>query len=299
MDKYKNCPSILSFMVDVKISYETLFDILRREKQREDLQDLPASFVKDVISYLSDKEAILRKHFEINDPFSPREQENAKIQLKNVRKILRELFERRENKIIRLAQDKVRQGPQLSLRLLDEEKEFFQELIKALTDQRVRLLNPLLLSQPIIRVPEPAQQRAKAEIPLTPPGDSYTAKIEKESILLPEEITGKKAAQATQKPSPKEKELKEPGRPAQQGKPEAKQVRNETKHGELESKNGGTEKQIIQSSEKRIRILNPLPRFVGPELEVYGPYAESSVTSLPLSIADLLIRKGRAEEVKE
>jgi DNA replication initiation complex subunit (GINS family) len=42
-------------MADVKITYETLFDLLRREKNRNELQQLDPSFYLDVVSYLKEK----------------------------------------------------------------------------------------------------------------------------------------------------------------------------------------------------------------------------------------------------
>ncbi|MEK6968108.1 MAG: hypothetical protein AABX51_05755 [Nanoarchaeota archaeon] len=48
---------------------------------------------------------------------------------------------------------------------------------------------------------------------------------------------------------------------------------------------------------KLIRFLNPVPKFVGKELEVYGPFEEEEMANLPAEIAEILIKKGRAEEV--
>ena len=39
----------------VAITYETLFDILRMEKRREDLQELQKTFFQDAVHYLKQK----------------------------------------------------------------------------------------------------------------------------------------------------------------------------------------------------------------------------------------------------
>ena len=48
-----------------------------------------------------------------------------------------------------------------------------------------------------------------------------------------------------------------------------------------------------------VRFVHPVPKFVGPELEEYGPFDEEDIASLPAEVADVIIGKGRAEEIRE
>ena len=48
-----------------------------------------------------------------------------------------------------------------------------------------------------------------------------------------------------------------------------------------------------------IRFLSPVPKFLGKELETYGPFGEDDVANLPSEIAAILIAKGRVEEIHE
>ena len=85
-------------MSEISITYDLLFDILKIEKSREDLQKLDENFYSDIVNYLSSKDSI------IENPNTPiRERELTKIQLSNVKKLLIELYDRREKKIINLA----------------------------------------------------------------------------------------------------------------------------------------------------------------------------------------------------
>jgi len=47
-----------------------------------------------------------------------------------------------------------------------------------------------------------------------------------------------------------------------------------------------------------VRFLYAVPKFVGKELEEYGPFEEEDIANLPSDIADILIGKGRVEEIK-
>ena len=44
---------------DVIITFDTLFDLARREKYREEIQKIDPKFFEDVIKYFNEKQAIL------------------------------------------------------------------------------------------------------------------------------------------------------------------------------------------------------------------------------------------------
>lgn len=56
---------------------------------------------------------------------------------------------------------------------------------------------------------------------------------------------------------------------------------------------GAAEKESI----KRIKILKHLPKFVGTDLKVYGPYEEGVDVELPEKEAQLLVKRGIAEYI--
>ncbi|MBR9702583.1 hypothetical protein GOV10_00975, partial [Candidatus Woesearchaeota archaeon] len=77
------------------ISYETLFELLRKEQSREDLQVLPEEFYADVLAFMHEKHAA-----EASDGSAGH---RAEIEFRNIKKVLKELYERRERKILLLA----------------------------------------------------------------------------------------------------------------------------------------------------------------------------------------------------
>ena len=65
----------------------------------------------------------------------------------------------------------------------------------------------------------------------------------------------------------------------------------------------GTNPVAVENKEKvknikLVRFLYAVPKFVGKELEEYGPFEEEDIANLPSDIADILIGKGRVEEIK-
>ncbi len=48
-----------------------------------------------------------------------------------------------------------------------------------------------------------------------------------------------------------------------------------------------------------VRFISAVPKFVGPELEVYGPFEPEDMASLPKKMANILVKKGRAEFMGE
>ncbi len=209
---------------EIVITYETLFELLQREKERVDLQKLEPTFYSDTIRYIKDKKKILET--KSDSPFAQEESKKVERQVENIYKLLKELYERREKKIIRLALDKSRTKSNLidTTALLREEKVFFDALTNLLDNYRDAILYSVLNG----RLPfmNPIQKSSN-------PNDDFKTAFE----------------------------LKKPV--------------------------------------KLVRFMNEVPKFVGPELEEYGPFKEEDIANLPAEVADILISKGKVEEIKE
>ena len=111
---------------EINITYETLFELLRREKNREELQKLDKSFYQDVVSYLKGKEEAIEQLKTKQDLFVGEEKAKAEKQLENIRKILKEFYDKREKKIIEMTMDASRTSSIAidTSAMLQEEKQF-------------------------------------------------------------------------------------------------------------------------------------------------------------------------------
>ena len=208
-------------MTDIKITYETLFELLRREKLRQELQKLDDTFFQDVLNYLKEKKDLIESQKSKKDLFAQEELQKAIAQEANIKKILKELYERREKKILNMAMDSSRTESIIDTSaLLEQEKQLYETFTTILTDFRKGILHSLLTLQDV-------------------------------------EI---KQTEVKQEP---EKELEKPVK--------------ET---------------------KLIRFLHPTPKFVGENLEEYGPFEPEDVANIPKKLADILIEKQRAEEME-
>lgn len=142
--------------MEIQITYETIYELLRREKFRPELQNLDQSFFENIIDYLKEKQAITEEQKSKDSIFS-QELERTNQELINVKKMIKELYEKREQKIIQLAlsSTKTNNIPELTA-MLKEEKEFFNMLKELLIKQRQDvLLNVLKTKLPMLRKEEP------------------------------------------------------------------------------------------------------------------------------------------------
>lgn len=189
------------------LTYETLFEMLTREKNREELQKLDSNFFEGLVAYLREKRAITENKGSLTN-YTEQDKSRAEKELQNIIKIIKELYERREKKIMFMALNKSRTGSNLidSSALVGEELLFFNTLVENMNKYRDRILNSI-----------------------------------------------------------------------------------------LNDKLGKQEKQ----NTKLVRFLHDVPKFVGRELEIYGPFKEEDVANLPIDIATILLEKGRAEEINE
>lgn len=210
---------------EVTITYETLFELLRREKDRGELQKLDDSFFINVLRYLKDKRAIIDNGQ--GDLFSAEEKRKTEDQMENIMKILKELYGRREKKIIGLALEKSKNKATIidNSVFLNEEKGLFDNVVKILDSGRENVLAKLTnLQEPVAL------------------GSFGVGGAVKEVV---------------------------------------------------------EEKKEVKKDTKLVRFLNAVPKFVGKELEEYGPFEEEDIASLPVEIANVLINKGRVEEISE
>ncbi|MBS3095988.1 hypothetical protein J4480_00950 [Candidatus Woesearchaeota archaeon] len=210
-------------MQEVVITYETLFELLKRERERVDLQKIEPEFFSNTISYIKDKKKIIEA--KSDSVFASEERKKTERQLENIYKILKELYERREKKIISLALDKSRTKSNLidTTALLKEEKVVFDALTGLLDNYREAILYSILNEKMPFMNPIEAKK----------PSDEFKSALE------------------------------------------------------------------LKKSTKLVRFASPVPKFVGTELEEYGPFSEEDIANLPSEIADVLIGKGKVEEIKE
>lgn len=131
---------------DIIITYDTIYETLRTEKYRDEIQKLSNTFFKDVTKYLQEKTLILRSQEEKKSIFSLQETQKTRLQIENTQKILKELYDRREVKIIQLSMFSARTGSKIHDPevLLEEEKALFEELTAVLTRFRENILHNLL-----------------------------------------------------------------------------------------------------------------------------------------------------------
>ena len=150
---------------EVVITYETLFEIFRREKNRGELQKLDANFLRDVIIYLVQKKAMTEK--DKGTLFGEEEKMKAEKQLYNVKRILRDLYEKREKKITEMALNKSRTKSALvdDSALLKEERVLFDSLVHIFDQNRQDILMRVINTEmPIVNTEEKIEQKPELKL---------------------------------------------------------------------------------------------------------------------------------------
>ena len=233
-------------MNEIRVTLETLYDILRNEKKREDLQKLEDSFFLDVAKYVREKKGLLEAKQEADDIFASGEKEKLDYELRSIKRILKEIYEKREKKVIDIALNKSRTGSDIidTSAMLKEEKEFYQEILLSLDIYRRGTLLKLF----------------KGELPL----------IESVKKNLEVDI------------------------PKQEIEQEPKQEINETS----KSIEPDTTIETKEESEMiKVKFIHPMPSFVWKDMKVYGPFDEGDEVEIFPEVAELLVRKKRAEKI--
>ena len=136
-------------MDEIKITLESLYDILRNEKKREDLQKLEATFYLDVVHYLREKNALLSSKSRDTNIFASGERDKLEYELRSIKRILKEIYEKREKKIIDIDLNRSRTGSEIidTSAMLPEEKEFYHKVLHSLDQYREGILMNLFRAE--------------------------------------------------------------------------------------------------------------------------------------------------------
>jgi DNA replication initiation complex subunit (GINS family) len=191
-----------------EMGFETLFEVLMREKNREELQRLEAGFFDDALRFILKEEDLVHPSNHVGYQ-----------RVRNLRSLLRELYSRREQKIIRLATMAARgsSGQVDRAAMLAHEKELYTEISQILETTRKRRLE----GRPARKTSPPA----KTPVPEEPEADASTQDPQRLEVVFTTAVN----------------------------------------------------------------------KFMGEELEPYGPFAAGDSVALPASIARILLEKGQAK----
>jgi len=243
------------------ITYETLYDLFRREKNKEEIQELSLAIYQDMLVYLREKQAYYDSCMAKSDIFSLSEREKTLQQLQNAKRIIKDLYERREKKIIELALNKSRTNSDLinTQYLLAEEKAFYEMLVHALNASREGVLIKLLaLQQP--------------------------------------SMTGVLRANTSEYLNPQvQNESHHPA--ATQQSVESHSLQDTPTNAYAATESTAAADSSIKT--KLLKFLSPIDQFLGEELEPYGPYNPEDKAYIPNTLAEILITMGKAKEIEE
>ncbi len=136
------------------ITFEYLYDVLRKEKYSKEIQKLDDNFILNLQKYIREKTQILMSQKGKNSIFTASETQKTQKHMENVQKLIKELFERRESKILYLAfvASKTHGKHQLTSNLLKEEEIMFNEIIQKLKDFRNLTIDNLLTEDKILNI---------------------------------------------------------------------------------------------------------------------------------------------------
>lgn len=238
------------------ITYETFRKFQRKEKNNEKLQDLPEDFFSYCVEWINRKKS----------EFEESRDSSLIREIENVKRLVKDIFDRRRKKILLLALHSVR-SKKVSKNLLPEEETFFDKTVKSLRGLEKNLLEKVLEGEK--------------------PEESTTS--EDEGAEEGEEVDNEEIEEDNEEGESEEEEYEEGV--------DVERTEIETEEGEKEG--FGEEGEIeVEEGMKLVRIKERVDKFMGTDDEEYGPLEEGDLITLPEDVAGLLIEEGKAEETE-
>ena len=126
------------------MNLEELQSVQARERQSSDLQDLRASFYREVGEFIRELTAERDEAVEAaTDPFSAPEVRRLSDDIRTARRTAEAIYERRVGKVMKQASIAAAGMPVDDRGLTDEEAELFEDLVDRIERNRERVLGPL------------------------------------------------------------------------------------------------------------------------------------------------------------
>lgn len=275
-------------MSDIKVTLEALYDILRNEKKKEDLQQLDSAFFVDVVAYLREKKALLEAKSDQDELFAGTEKDKLEYELRSIKRILKEIYEKREKKIIDIAMNKSRTRSDIidTAAMLREEKEFYNLLVSLLDKYRSGVLLNLFKGHlPFVNDELRKEMSEKEPVKSGSVEEKGAESSEKDKTFSKFENVDAPAPNAveddTEEETPEESQTSE--------------LEETAKEDEESEKEAAADQD--KSDFTKVRFIHPVPRFVWKDMKEYGPFSIGDETEIFPEVADLMVRKGRAEKV--
>ena len=260
---------------EINISYETLFELLRREKNRDALQELSPTFYADSVDYIKSKKQILKNKREDIDNFSDEEIRKIEVQISNINKILKELYDKREKKLVSMAMSRCRTGTDMAeiSNLAPPERLFYNDVVAVFSKYRLGILAGIV---------EPSNSRLNS---------AESEFVKSESNGLAPQINALHEKYLTLGNGIEES--------ANSVSVEYSEEAGEADESEI-SRVKPAQKSSSSYDEESVvvRFIQPVPKFLGRDLSEFGPYAEDEIATLPSEIAKILVTKNRVEEIR-
>lgn len=277
-------------MESIKITLETLYDILRNEKKRDELQKLEETFYIDVVGYLKEKTAILNSKKVDVDIFASGEKDKIEYEIRSIKRILKDIYEKREKKLLDIALNKSHTGSDLidTSSMLREEKLFYQQLLNNLDNFR----RGILLKIHRCEFPDILSLTDTSSAPKFSDytHGNYLTSTESESPLESQSSITKFESEET------EGELAQKRILATSDSKNNKIIQQDNSSDEQE-KVEPIKSTLSDINLIKIKFLHPTPKFIWKDMKEYGPFDPGEQTDIFPEVADLLVRKGRAEKV--
>ncbi len=244
-----------------EISFRFLRELQRKERESPELQKLPDDFIDQLRDYIKRKVELLSNPEMLT--FA------EKKEIENLKPVIKCIFERREQKIVRAALHAARTGIK-PRNMLPHEEALFNALKQEIVKNRLLLDDILMLIDPLHRN---SLQLMDEELEVQNSGEeTFNRDVE----------TGHEV----------EREAEKLAESAEEKEKENGEVEAEKEKGEKTS-NKTPSREFM-----RLEIIRDVPAFIGIDLNKYGPWKKGQIVAVPEKIARALVKTGRARELR-
>lgn len=255
------------------ITYEDIYELFRTEKYSTDLQQLKPEELKKIGRYFRDKKQLFLKQTKESMFFDKSKRDQLKTELENARRALKDFYALREKKLLSRAVFTCRTGLKDTTNMLASEEKLYLVLIDLLKSGSHEFFTYFVAKDESPIMEQPVATTCEDKAGITAPCDMPASTLQPSAEAPAQEMPAQEVQASAETPAPARAETIAPE--------------------DIQAKPCQLEQAKINLI--KLKILEPIPELIGPDLQKYGPYEKDVLADVPEELARLLVEQKKAE----
>ncbi len=254
---------------DDLLTFEKIRSTLKEERNKDTLSSIGEKFFENVKEYLASKKRISSR--------------KSDTEYKNAKNMVEDIIDNRTKKILKFSFLSARSNLEPE-NLLDNEKKLLDSLSNSIKDHRESLRGSFSEEEEVEE-----ENDSSGNISKTSNEEVESDESDSSEENVEEELSSTKKAEEEKKTNSNENKGHEKDT-------EGEEILFDGSTSSKASGRGKSSQKEVEEDKVSLSITQKVEEFMGPEMEVHGPFEKGSTIQVGKEVAELLVKQGKAKK---